>query len=141
MKMQCLVLALCSLLLASCKIVDKGGIELDDDETYLYEVNLKYRVNPRRGYVYVVNGVAVGESTASLRDYLARQKKGSVIFQSSQKLLWETIDMYKNLFTELGFQVDQFWIPSCSSYDPHSPYPGCIRLATEEDKTKREQGK
>lgn len=76
--------------------------------------------------VYVVSGVAVGKDEAALRDCLAVQKKGRVVFRSTYKLTPEAEAEHKKLFDELGFQVEQFWVPSSTARD--SSHPGRVDL-------------
>jgi len=146
---------LCSLLVMSCKYTDENGVVVtrdggthldkarwvvtteqrlvgkdanedaaqDSDETPVYEVSL-------RSYLYVVNGVVVGTGESSLREYLTRQKKGSIVFYSDYPLLMpEAESELKSIFSEQGFPVKQiFGYTSTTSASERSE---CSDLADE----------
>jgi hypothetical protein len=77
----------------------------DDDETRDYVIRLY-------AHVHTVNNVVVGnDRLSSLRDYLACQKKGIILFESERKFVPKTEQEYADVFAELGFQVKQFITP------------------------------
>jgi len=73
--------------------------------------DLLYDVIHHHNGSYTVNGVVVGKKRSDLRDYLARQKRGSVTFYSERKMLAKTKDEIKAIFAGLNFHVKQFRVP------------------------------
>jgi hypothetical protein len=77
----------------------------DDGETCDYVIRLYDRV-------HTVNNVVIGDGRlSSLRDYLACQKKGIILFESERKFVPKTEQEYADMFAELGFRVKQFYVP------------------------------
>jgi hypothetical protein len=88
---------------------DFTAVGNDDDETCDYVIKLY-------AHVHTVNNVVIGnDRLSSLRDYLACQEKGIILFESERKFVAQTIQEYTDMFAELGFQVKQFSMPHSSS--------------------------
>lgn len=98
------------------------------DGTYLYEIVKAYQPSSHLNDGYVVNGVLVGKDKDSLHDYLVHKEKGKVIFVADHKWGREELVEFETLFTELGFQLEEFWVQRSASHDPDSPYLGGINL-------------
>jgi len=125
MKLQYLFLALCLLWFVSCQTTNHGNLTIDENGTPFYDIAFQYK-KKERGYVYVVNNFVVGNKKESLRNYLTHQKRGNIVFESDTKLMPETTDALIHLFLDLGFHVEQFWLPSSTVWQPNSPYPGRV---------------
>jgi hypothetical protein len=87
--------------------VKEEDAALYDGKTPVYEVRL-------RSYLYVVNGVIAGMGERALREYLTRQKRGSIKFYSDFNGIMSEADAELNkILTEQSSQVQQFW--GCAS--------------------------
>ena len=139
MKSQFLLI-LCLMPFVSCTTLDKD-IGKDDNESRVYEIHMQMTRDFHR-CIFIVDGVAVGESLSAVQDYLSNQKECTIIFWAGYKLASPERQEILDFFSGQNFHLKQFWVPT-SSFFPPSPYPGYVDLLApyDEEKWKQEDKK